>query len=68
MADSFHDDTARSRFELDVEGRTAFARYRRQDERLVIEHVEAGPAPRGTGAAGRRRGRNVAGAAAGSRA
>ncbi|MBX9991094.1 GNAT family N-acetyltransferase [Phreatobacter oligotrophus] len=67
MADSFHDDTARSRFELDVDGRTAFARYRRQDERLVIEHVEAEPALRGTGAAGRLMERIVAVAAAENR-
>ncbi|MCZ8313433.1 MAG: GNAT family N-acetyltransferase [Phreatobacter sp.] len=53
MADSFRDDQARGRFELDVDGRIAFARYRRQDDRLVIEHVEAEPALRGTGAAGR---------------
>ncbi|MHB8286731.1 MAG: GNAT family N-acetyltransferase [Caulobacteraceae bacterium] len=43
----------RGRFELDVEGQVAFADYRRQPGRLVIPYVEAPPALRGTGAAGR---------------
>lgn len=47
------DNTAAGRFELEEEGRLAFADYRRQGGRLVIDHVEADPALRGTGAAGR---------------
>ncbi|MBY0362631.1 MAG: N-acetyltransferase [Phreatobacter sp.] len=53
MADLFRDDTAAGRFELDVDGRQAFAAYRRDGDRLVIDHVEVEPALRGTGAAGR---------------
>lgn len=47
------DNAARSRFELVEQGQTAFADYRRQDARLVIPYVEAPPALRGGGAAGR---------------
>ncbi len=47
------DDTSAARFELDEAGLTAFARYRRAPGRLFIDHVEAPPALRGTGAAGR---------------
>lgn len=53
MADEFRDNAARNRFELEVDGQVAFADYRRQPGRLVIPHVEAPPALRGTGAAGR---------------
>ena len=45
-------DTGR-RFELAEQGAVAFADYRVQDGRLVIPHVEAAHALRGTGAAGR---------------
>lgn len=47
------DNTARSRFELDVEGQMAIADYRRQDGRLMITHVETPPALQGGGVAGR---------------
>ena len=47
------DNLERSRFELEEQGLVAFADYRLQGERLVIPHVEAPPALRGTGAAGR---------------
>jgi hypothetical protein len=47
------DNTARSRFELEEAGHVAFADYRRRDSVLVIPHVEAPPALRGTGAAAR---------------
>ena len=47
------DNAAKARFELEEQGRLAFADYRRQDGRLVITHVEADPALRGSGAAGR---------------
>jgi len=53
MTDTFRDNGAAGRFELDVGGRQAFAVYRRDGDRLVIDHVEAEPALRGTGAAGR---------------
>lgn len=53
-----HDNPVRDnrelqRFELPVEGQIVFANYRRQPGRLVITYVEAPPALRGTGAAGR---------------
>jgi predicted GNAT family acetyltransferase len=47
------DNVQRRRFELTENGRLAWADYRRQHGRLVIPHVEADPALRGTGAAGR---------------
>jgi predicted GNAT family acetyltransferase len=47
------DNTEASRYELDVEGQTVFANYRRSDGVLTILWVEAPPALRGTGAAGR---------------
>ena len=34
------DDTARHRFELDVEGSTAFVEYRDEPGRLVLVHTE----------------------------
>lgn len=52
MTDTFRDDDA-GRFVLDTGGHQAFAIYRRQGDTLVIDHVEADPALRGTGAAGR---------------
>jgi predicted GNAT family acetyltransferase len=45
------DNKERSRFELDVEGQTVFANYRRSDGVLTVLWVEAPPALRGTGAA-----------------
>jgi predicted GNAT family acetyltransferase len=53
MSETFRDDVAAGRFILDVAGREAYAIYRRQGDTLVIDHVEAEPALRGTGAAGR---------------
>ena len=47
------DNPARSRYELDVDGRIVFASYRRQGSTLYIPYVEAPPSLRGTGAAGR---------------
>lgn len=47
------DNSARNRFELIENGHTAFADYRRQQNTLVVPHVEAPIALRGTGAAGR---------------
>jgi predicted GNAT family acetyltransferase len=48
---AFRDNAARSRFELDVGGHTAFADYRRGGGRLVIDHVETPAALRGGGVA-----------------
>lgn len=50
---SVTDHPERNRFELEEQGKVAFARYRRQDGSLIITHVESPPALRGTGAAGR---------------
>ncbi|GAA5129616.1 N-acetyltransferase [Luteolibacter yonseiensis] len=47
------DNTSRSRFELIEEGKLAFADYRLDDGVLILPHVEADPALRGRGAAGR---------------
>jgi len=46
------DNSSAGRFELDKEGLTTFANYRLADGTLYIDHVEAPPALRGTGAAG----------------
>lgn len=51
--DTLRDNTEASRYELDIDGETVFARYRRQDGVLTILWVEARPGLRGTGAAGR---------------
>ena len=55
------------RYEMDEEGLTSWADYRRSGERLYIDHVESPPALRGTGCggpadggAGRRRAGKVA--------
>ena len=45
-------DTGR-RFEIDVEGQTVFADYRRDGATLYIDHVEAPVELRGKGAAGK---------------
>ena len=47
------DNTEASQYELDENGHTSFARYRRSDNVLTILWVESPPALRGTGAAGR---------------
>jgi len=47
------DVPARSRFELDLGGLVSWADYRVNGDRIAITHVEAPPALRGTGAAGR---------------
>ena len=53
MSTPVTDNAAAHRFELVEAGQTAFADYSRQDGQLVIPHVEAPVALRGTGAAGR---------------
>lgn len=47
------DNTSASQYELDENGHTSFAQYRKQDGVLTILWVESPPALRGTGAAGR---------------
>jgi uncharacterized protein len=47
------DQPDRQRFELVEEGKLAFANYRREGNLLIIPHVEADPALRGRGTAGR---------------
>lgn len=48
-----NDNTQLRRFELEENGLIAFADYRRTGQHIVIPHVEAPPALRGTGTAGR---------------
>ena len=47
------DNVARQRFELVEEGKLAFSDYRQQGDVLILPHVEADPALRGRGTAGR---------------
>ncbi|HEX3754052.1 MAG TPA: GNAT family N-acetyltransferase [Rhizomicrobium sp.] len=47
------DNKAEQRFELVENGLTVFADYRVRDGKYLLPHVEADPALRGTGAAGR---------------
>lgn len=53
MSESFSDNAAAGRFELDVDGKLAYAEYRRGDGELVIPYVFADPALRRSGAADR---------------
>ena len=53
MTTTLTDNTAESRFELDVDGQIAYANYERQGQSLVIPFVYAAPPLRGTGAAER---------------
>lgn len=47
------DNSAESRFELEEEGELAWADYRREPGRLIIDYVFSPPALRGKGTAGR---------------
>ncbi len=47
------DNPSRQRFELVEEGKLAFADYHVSGDVLILPHVEADPALRGRGAAGR---------------
>ncbi len=49
--DVLHDNTEDSQYEMDVDGQTVFARYRKSREALTILWVEAPEQLRGTGAA-----------------
>jgi predicted GNAT family acetyltransferase len=46
------DNVEAKRFEIGAPGQVVFADYRREGDRLYIDHVEAPVAFRGTGAAG----------------
>jgi len=50
---SVRDNRDLSRFELEEKSLTVFADYRRHGQHVVIPHVEAAPALRGSGAADR---------------
>lgn len=50
---SFTVKSDQNRFEYAQDGHTAFALYRQQENTIYIDHVEAPPALRGTGAAGK---------------
>ena len=49
----FQDNAKNQRFEWTEQGMTSFSDYRERDGRLLLTHVEAPVALRGTGAAGR---------------
>ena len=49
MSDDVHDNPARNRFELDLDGHTAFATYRRDGGVLAILHTEVPKALNGRG-------------------
>ncbi|WP_029010565.1 GNAT family N-acetyltransferase [Azospirillum halopraeferens] len=53
MDDPVKDNPDRRRFELEIDGMTVFASYRRDGDELHIPYVEAPPPLRGTGAADR---------------
>jgi predicted GNAT family acetyltransferase len=53
MSSTLRNNTAQSRYEMDEQGMTSWADYRLSGDRLFIDHVEAPPALRGTGASGR---------------
>lgn len=53
MTEQFYHKTEQNRFELIKDGHTAFAAYTLKNDVLFIDYVEAPPALRGTGAAGR---------------
>ncbi len=53
MIEQVIDNTSKNRFELDINGKIAFATYRREGAILYLPHVESPPSLRGSGAAGR---------------
>ena len=52
-APAVRDNTERQRYEMTEDGRLAWADYYRNGDVVILPHVEADPALRGTGAAGR---------------
>ncbi|MEA2906786.1 MAG: uncharacterized protein QOI12_4173 [Alphaproteobacteria bacterium] len=53
MPSSVHQNSARSRFELDVDGHVAFANYRIVDDVIAITHTEVPAALRERGVGSR---------------
>jgi predicted GNAT family acetyltransferase len=53
MDGRFSDNRDDSRFELEIAGQIAFANYRRNEQGVLIFHVETPRALRGQGVAGR---------------
>jgi predicted GNAT family acetyltransferase len=53
MADAVRDNAARSRYELEVSGQTAFLDYRQSGKLRVLTHAEVPQALRGAGIAAR---------------
>lgn len=53
MTNAMTNNETADRFELIEGGHLAYAAYKRADGKLFINYVEAAPALRGTGAAGR---------------
>ena len=49
MAEDFRDNEARERFELDVEGHTAFVTYRKSSGAITLVHTEVPPELGGKG-------------------
>ncbi|HEY6833304.1 MAG TPA: GNAT family N-acetyltransferase [Pseudolabrys sp.] len=49
MSDDVRDNTERHRFELDLDGQTAFSTYRREGSLLTILHTEVPAALNGRG-------------------
>lgn len=50
---TLRDNAASGRLEMDEAGHVVFADYRLGQGRLIVDHVEAPPILRGTGASGR---------------
>ena len=51
MSENFHDNEARERFELDVEGHIAFVTYRKSSGAITLVHTEVPPQLEGRGLA-----------------
>ena len=66
MAENFRDNEARERFELDVEGHTAFVTYRKSSGAITLVHTEVPPELGGKGV-GSKLGARDAGRGAGAR-
>jgi uncharacterized protein len=49
MTDHFHDNDARNRFELEIEGAIAFVSYRKSPGAITLEHTEVPPELGGKG-------------------
>jgi predicted GNAT family acetyltransferase len=49
MTDNFHDNEARNRFELDVDGTIAFVAYRKSPGAITLVHTEVPPELGGRG-------------------